>query len=255
MSRSTAIVQGSVALSALADEHFVRPTEPVRIPARRGEFLRFSLLLLVGGMLLTSCEVRKRGGDTETSTEVHSVEPTDALEDEDLLAEPDPDDERSLEQRMRDAALAASVKLALVDEKALRRFDFEPEARGGIVVLHGDVPSLKEYTLAEQVARKVSGVREVRNAITAPGVDAADLETLDSVKTRSPAEAVPPVSPPATAQPASPEKESEASYHTVASGESLWEIAQKNGTTIEAIRRLNNLQGDRIRPGQRLRVR
>ena len=47
----------------------------------------------------------------------------------------------------------------------------------------------------------------------------------------------------------------EAAFHTVQSGESLWAISRRHGVSVEDIRRLNNLQGNNVRPGQRLRVR
>jgi LysM repeat protein len=42
--------------------------------------------------------------------------------------------------------------------------------------------------------------------------------------------------------------------HTVRSGESLWGIAQRHGTTVEALSRANGLRGATIRPGQVLDV-
>ena len=44
-------------------------------------------------------------------------------------------------------------------------------------------------------------------------------------------------------------------YHTVRKGESLWTISQKyKGISAEDIRRENNLKGNAIRPGQRLKI-
>ncbi len=55
-----------------------------------------------------------------------------------------------------------------------------------------------------------------------------------------------------------PEKEALAgrvAIHTVSSGETLWEIARRYGTTIDSIRDLNGLgKSSRIRVGQKLRV-
>ena len=42
--------------------------------------------------------------------------------------------------------------------------------------------------------------------------------------------------------------------HTVASGESLWTIARRYGLDERILRRVNGLAGDRIHPGQQLRV-
>lgn len=48
---------------------------------------------------------------------------------------------------------------------------------------------------------------------------------------------------------------SSSKYHTVRKGESLWTISQKyKGVSAEDIRRENNLKGNSIRPGQRLKI-
>ena len=48
---------------------------------------------------------------------------------------------------------------------------------------------------------------------------------------------------------------SSSKYHTVRKGESLWTISQKyKGVSAEDIRRENNLRGNSIRPGQRLKI-
>ena len=44
-------------------------------------------------------------------------------------------------------------------------------------------------------------------------------------------------------------------YHKVRQGETLSSIASRHGTTVKRIKKLNNLGSDRIRVGQRLRVR
>jgi len=46
-----------------------------------------------------------------------------------------------------------------------------------------------------------------------------------------------------------------ASYHKVRKGETLTSIAAKHGTTVKKLKKLNGLKSDRIRYGQRLRVR
>jgi LysM repeat protein len=42
--------------------------------------------------------------------------------------------------------------------------------------------------------------------------------------------------------------------YTVRSGDSLWRIASRHGTTVDRIRRDNGLRGNALHPGQRLRV-
>ena len=44
-------------------------------------------------------------------------------------------------------------------------------------------------------------------------------------------------------------------YHVVTRGESLGLIARRNGTSVAALKRMNSLRSDKIRIGQRLRVR
>ena len=214
------------------------------------------LMLLAG----SGCEIRHRGEEAEPQ-QVATGEQDAVADDLPGVAAPgpDPDDDRSVAQRLEDASVAARVKLALADERQLRLFDFEPRVHEGTVTLEGEVSSVTQYTLAEQVARRVDGVRDVENALVAPGVDPeqmsprdvtnrvpADEDTVDVARSSSSADTG--ASSPSSAS-------SSATYHTVASGESLWEIARSNGTSIDALRRLNNLQGDRLRPGQRLRVR
>ena len=57
------------------------------------------------------------------------------------------------------------------------------------------------------------------------------------------------------AQPKPQEQASEAVYHTVVAGETLYKIASKHHTTIDKILKLNNLKdADKIAEGQKLRV-
>lgn len=44
-------------------------------------------------------------------------------------------------------------------------------------------------------------------------------------------------------------------YHTVRKGDNLSKIAARHGTTVAAIKKKNNLKSDRIREGQKLRIR
>ena len=48
--------------------------------------------------------------------------------------------------------------------------------------------------------------------------------------------------------------EQSGAYYTVKTGDTLWDIAKKYGVTIMELRKLNNMRGSRIRPGERLRV-
>ena len=49
-------------------------------------------------------------------------------------------------------------------------------------------------------------------------------------------------------------EEAKAVYHTVKAGDSLWQIARKYGTTVKALKAVNNLKDDNLRLGQKLRV-
>ena len=42
--------------------------------------------------------------------------------------------------------------------------------------------------------------------------------------------------------------------YTVKSGDSLWEIARKNGVTVDSLKRANGLRSNSLKPGQKLRI-
>lgn len=58
-----------------------------------------------------------------------------------------------------------------------------------------------------------------------------------------------------THKPSTHRNKSNPSYHKVRRGETLSSIAAKHGTTVRNLKKLNNLRSDRIRYGQRLKVR
>ncbi len=49
-------------------------------------------------------------------------------------------------------------------------------------------------------------------------------------------------------------KASSPKTHTVKAGESLYKIAERNGTTVKELQRLNNIKGNKIKPGDKIRV-
>ncbi len=49
-------------------------------------------------------------------------------------------------------------------------------------------------------------------------------------------------------------QDDKATYYTVKTGDTLWDISKKYGLTIEKIKRLNNMHSVRIRPGDRIKV-
>lgn len=72
--------------------------------------------------------------------------------------------------------------------------------------------------------------------------------TADSL-TRKPAVVV------KDASPAKKSAAATATYHTVKKGETLTKIASRYGTTVQSLKKRNNLKSDRIREGQRLKIR
>lgn len=142
----------------------------------------------------------------------------------------DADNPRSVAEKLADATVETRVKQALVERRALRAFDFYPEAVRGRVVLRGDVDTREQYERAERVARSVEGVETLANQLT---VDGKVLATESDAST----------APSASAR-----------YHTVEPGDTLWEIAREHDVSIERIRALN-AETSSLEPGQRLRVR
>jgi hyperosmotically inducible protein len=74
-----------------------------------------------------------------------------------------------------DATLTAKVKAALIDNESTKARSINVETYRGTVQLGGFVESDQEKQAAEQVAKSVAGVKEVRN----------DLEVRSQVATRS----------------------------------------------------------------------
>jgi len=129
--------------------------------------------------------------------------------------------------------------------------------------------------VGQRIRVRVTGTGEVINRPRAegedpadvgpslPGIRPADLVAPEPIPTGPP----PPPPPPATinrlelgpggvqALPSSPQAESRpAGEHVVRAGDTLFSLAQRYGTTVDGLRRANNLSGDNIAVGQRLRV-
>ncbi|NME67145.1 LysM peptidoglycan-binding domain-containing protein [Flammeovirga aprica] len=47
---------------------------------------------------------------------------------------------------------------------------------------------------------------------------------------------------------------SESGYYTVKNGDTLWQIAQDNGVSVSEIKRLNNMKSNKLKVGQRLKI-
>lgn len=196
----------------------------------------------------------------------------------------------SIEQRLENTSLEAKVKIALSEERSLRKYDFEPEVRGGAVTLRGDVASAELRAQATNVVQKVEGVEEVNNQLLVGGQQVASAQDTKPKPPAEPqqeeqqaaqqdtpqvAEVQPPADqqqPSASAQPGQAQsgqqqqqqssgqesqQQEEASteeYYTVRSGDSLWEIANQHGLTVAELKRLNNMSSNSLHPGDRLRV-
>lgn len=176
-------------------------------------------------------------------------------------------DDRSLKQKISDASLEAQVMLALVETRDLRAFDLEPVAVNGRIRLRGEVDTQAQREQAASVASGVDGVRSVSNQVTArqePQIAEAPATPQDTSQERPPSvadagrpgdqpsqePAETPSEPPAAEEDQQPQE----TFHTVRSGDNLWDIARQYDVSVAQIRRLNNLSSNSIKPGDRLRV-
>ena len=75
--------------------------------------------------------------------------------------------ERKMVDR-QDDQLVTDVKQGLKKDASLKKTDIEVRAEKGIVTLTGKAPSLATSVRASEVARRVSGVRAVRNELAIP---------------------------------------------------------------------------------------
>jgi len=232
-----------------------------------GKSAAYLIIALIMSAPLAGCE---------QSTSIPESEEVQLSQEAERLNEPETeevevlDDDRSVERRLADATLAAKVRLALVDVEALRPFDFETVAVNGRVLLRGEVETQDERSQAESVAQSVEGVRDVINRISAaeepiaatsdPGRDSLLAAMEDAAKPETSGTDVSESADAAASQaqattPPSQEVSEEEVYHTVRSGDSLWEIARSYSVSVDQITRLNSLPSNRIKPGQRLRIR
>jgi LysM repeat protein len=225
------------------------------------------------------------------------------------------DDERSVARRIEDAALATRVRLALLESKSLRPFEFEPVAANGRIQLRGSVQTQSQSREAQAIAEGVSGVSGVVNEIATSSEPMAGTPPIASAREEAdtppeeqkpapdglePEEKEPALAETRPEEP-EPKKETEdvrrpvpvyragqirpgirgffipqarsadetetetprteapeaaesGQYHTVRSGDSLWEIARRYDVTVEEIRQLNGMRSNSIRPGQRLKI-
>ena len=72
-------------------------------------------------------------------------------------------DKTAAGQYVSDSAITTKVKTALIAEKNLKAMDINVETQNGVVQLAGFVTSSAQKDQAEDVAKRVKGVKEVKN--------------------------------------------------------------------------------------------
>lgn len=192
--------------------------------------------LLLGSLVGSGCTPGSSGSPASSDTSATPVRTT-AQPPRDSSAEssstPRPsaseDDARTVAQRLEDTSVEARIKQALVGTQTLRRFDFSPTVVRSHVVLRGDVDTREQYRQAERVVKTLDEVETVTNQVTVEGSRVSETD--------APADDAP----------------SEATYHTVRRGETLWRIAREYDVSVQKIQRLNDLSSS-LRPGERIRV-
>jgi hyperosmotically inducible protein len=73
--------------------------------------------------------------------------------------------QQSAGERIDDAETTAKVKAALIDDETAKARDIDVETQSGVVQLSGFVESEAVKSAAEETARSVEGVEEVRSAL------------------------------------------------------------------------------------------
>ena len=143
-------------------------------------------------------------------------------------------------ERLEDFALSMSVRLALAADARTRPLDLDVTARGGVVQVAGAVPERDRAALAA-VVLDVPGVYAVRRLDRPPSGDRPAPPARSGGAGRVGGVAEPPSVAP--------------TFHAVERGDTLFELARRYGTTVDALVRLNGLGSTGIVAGRRLRVR
>jgi len=150
---------------------------------------------------------------------------------------------QSVPERLGDLRLATAVRLALVADPMTRPLDVGVVARRGAIELTSEEGGRARDVA--RVARAVSGVRSVSGLGIGLDAPASPTVTISDPPARE--------EPVQTEQP-TPEADGPV-YHTIQRGETLFGLARRYETTVDAILALNNRQSTAIRIGERLRVR
>lgn len=72
---------------------------------------------------------------------------------------------RAIDDRIDDATITTRVKTALLNDPELGARRIDVETSGGVVTLSGAVTRAEERQRAVAIARKISGVADVRDAL------------------------------------------------------------------------------------------
>ena len=72
------------------------------------------------------------------------------------------------DQPVKDSYITSKVKAELAKDKGTKAHDIHVTTKDGVVMLDGTVGSAAEKELAEKDAKKVKGVLDVHNGLTAP---------------------------------------------------------------------------------------
>ncbi len=203
--------------------------------------------VLIGTLTLPAC-IRSGSSDPAESarssdsvtTETSVSLPRSATAEEAPPAPPSSNDTRSVKQQVADASMTARLKRALVRERSLRLFDFQPEVVDGHATIRGDVNTREQHRRAERVARTVDGIEAVTNKITVNGRPVSEADSSSATRAET-----------------TPRSEDSAPsvYYTVRKGDTLWEIAREHETSIRQLRSLNDLHSSSLHPGKRIRIR
>ncbi len=157
-------------------------------------------------------------------------------------------------ERVGDLRQATAVRLALVADAATRPLDVAVTARSGVATLSGNVPSPLAADCAEAVARGVDGVSGVVNRLAVAGLTAP--APLEEERDAAPQPGASQSGAPPQERERPPSEGGRATYHTVQLGDTLFNLARRYGTTVEALRQMNGLNDEAaLALGQRLRIR
>ncbi len=160
----------------------------------------------------------------------------------------------TLSDRIDDLRLETTVQLALAESAETRLYEVDVQSAGGVIVLSGLVPTLGARDRVVALVSGLPGVRTVRSTLRLEGQPAEPLEdpVVRPVETRVERNEVGNDQ----SQPAERELNNvDPTFYTVRAGDTLYSIARRHETTVDAISDLNNLQSTTVRVGQRLRVR